>query len=112
MWEEDPSYQNSNFRLLVGSVLCALLVGPMLALWTGDWGYYQGFLVALAVVLGALCVYAAFVWTVAHLIRRIATYLRRVTHQKDLAEQGGPANGSQPFRSDTNPTSGAAGSRR
>jgi len=48
MWEEDPSYQNSNFRFLVGTVLCALLAGPIVALWTGDWGFYQGFLGALA----------------------------------------------------------------
>src|SRR6185503_2142201 len=33
MWEEDPSYQNSNFRFLVGTVLCALLAGPIVALW-------------------------------------------------------------------------------
>ena len=31
MWEEDPSYQNSNFRFLVGTVLCALLAGPIVA---------------------------------------------------------------------------------
>jgi len=48
MWDEDPSYQNSNFRFLVGTVLCALLAGPIVALWTGDWGFYQGFLGLLA----------------------------------------------------------------
>ena len=48
MREEDPSYQNSNTRFLVGTVLCALLAGPIVALWTGDWGFYQGFLGALA----------------------------------------------------------------
>ena len=30
----------------------------------------------------------------------------------NLGQQGGAANGSQPIRSETNPTSGAAGSRR
>ena len=48
MWKEDPSYQISKFRFLVGTVLCALFAGPIVALWTGDWGFYQGFLGALA----------------------------------------------------------------
>ena len=38
--------------------------------------------------------------------------LRQVRNLKRLAEQGGPANGSQPIRSETNRTSSAAGSRR
>ena len=37
---------------------------------------------------------------------------RIIRRMKKIAEQGGPANGSQPIRSETNRTSPAAGSRR
>ncbi len=52
-----------------------------------------------------------FLWGLFHLVSECVQFLR----PKDIApfaEPNGPANGSQPIRSETNRTSSAAGSRR
>jgi len=80
MWEEDPRVQESNYRLLLWSVAVGLVVGLLVALWTGDWSYYLMFLEMLGIILAALCIYAVLVWTIGHLVRwtwRLARRFKR-----------------------------------
>ena len=84
MWEENPKYQHGIFRLLMGAVLLGLVLGPVIAVWTGDWSYYRSFLFWVGVVVAALCIYAGSIWLVAHLIRRAFMYFKQ-TKPKDNA---------------------------
>jgi hypothetical protein len=82
MWDEDPKYQSSNLRLLVWTVLFALLVDPLIAWWTDDWSFYRNLLRILAAVIGALCIYTLSVWTVTNAIAGLARLCKRSFKEK------------------------------
>jgi len=67
MWEEDPRWQQANYRLLVGAVGFGLIGYFLLSLFSSDWHYLRIFLEVLGVIAAALCLYAIVVWTGAHL---------------------------------------------
>jgi hypothetical protein len=83
MWEEDPRWQQGNYRLLVGSAFVGLLGSFVISLFSGDWEIFQVFLEVLGVILAALCVYAAIVWTLAHLVMKIWRAFRKLGHKHD-----------------------------
>ena len=62
MWEEDPRWQQGNYRLLVGAVVIGLVGNFLISLFSGNWQLFGGFLEVIGVILAALCIYAAFVW--------------------------------------------------
>ena len=76
MWEEDPRWQQANYRLLVSAVAIGVVGGFVVALWSGDWQPYQVILEVLGVIVAALCVYAAFVWTVGHLALKLGNVVK------------------------------------
>ena len=85
MWEEDPRWQQANYRLLVGAVVVGLVGSFLISLFLGDWQLFGGFLEVLGGILAGLCVYAAFVWTVAHLGVKLWKAFRRLGHKNDDA---------------------------
>ena len=80
MWDEDPRYQQAHYRLLVWTVVVGTFGGLCVSLWTGDWGPYQTFLEVLGVILAALCIYAALVWTVGHGVAKLVTIAKNWWH--------------------------------
>ena len=85
MWEEDPRWQQGNYLLLVGAVIIGLVGSFLISLFSGDWQLFGAYLEALGVVLAALCIYAAFVWTVAHLGVKLWKVFRRLGRKNDDA---------------------------
>ena len=85
MWEEDPRWQQANYRFLVGAVVVGLVGSFLVSLLLGDWEVFRVFLVGLGVILAALCIYAAIVWTVAYLGVKLWRAFRRWGHKNDDA---------------------------
>ena len=85
MWEEDPRWQQGNYRLLVSAVAIGVVGGFVVALWSGAWQPYQAFLEVLGVIVAALCVYAALVWAVGHLALNLWNVVKKPRHKQDVA---------------------------
>jgi hypothetical protein len=83
MWEEDPRWQQANFRLLVWSVVIGVVGGFTYSLWSGDWQPYRGFLEILGIILAALCIYAAVVGSVGHLAPKFWGVLKKLRRKND-----------------------------
>jgi hypothetical protein len=86
MWEENPKYQEANYRLLVWTVAIVTIGGLVISYLSDDWGPYQLFLKFLGIILGALCIYATVVWTGGHLTRILCNAFKK------LRTEGTPAN--------------------
>ena len=85
MWEEDPRWQQGNYRLLVGAIVIGLIGSFLISLFSSDWQLFRVFLEVLGVILAALCIYAAIVWIVAHLGVKLWRAFRRWGHKPDDA---------------------------
>ncbi len=85
MWEEDPRWQQANYRFLVGAVVVGLAGSFLISLFSGDWELFRVFLEVLGVIVAALCIYAAVVWTAAHLVAKIWRAFRKLRHKHDDA---------------------------
>jgi hypothetical protein len=83
MWEEDPRWQQGNYRFLVGAVVVGLAGSFLISLFSGDWELFRAFLEMLGVISAVLCIYAAIVWTVAHSVASIWRVFRRLRHKND-----------------------------
>jgi hypothetical protein len=83
MWEEDPRWQEANYRFLVCSVVIGLVGGFIFSLWTDDWQPYRIFLEALGIILGGLCIYAACVWTIGHMVVKCWSALKKLKRKHD-----------------------------
>jgi hypothetical protein len=83
MWEEDPRWQQANYRLLVWTVVIGTVGFFIISLWSGDWQPFRVLLELLGGILGALCIYAAGVWTVGHLVLRFWNALKKLRHKND-----------------------------
>jgi hypothetical protein len=83
MWEEDPRWQQGNYRLLVGAVVIGLAGSFLISLYSGDWQLFLMFLEVFSIILAALCIYTAFVWTVAHLGVKLCRVFRKLGHKHD-----------------------------
>ena len=82
MWEEDPKWQESNYRLLVFLVV-ALTVGVAVwSAWAGEWKMLGCWLLGLAVVFLAFCLYAVAVKGFAHSVIWIIRVYKRVIQRK------------------------------
>jgi hypothetical protein len=77
MWEEDPRWQEANYRLLLWSVVVLGGVAVLASIFTGDWTFARGCFIGAAIILAALVIYAAVVWTVGHLIVLVVRFFRR-----------------------------------
>ena len=81
LWEEDPRWQKSYYRLCVWGVIIVVVGGLLVALWSGEWDGYLMVLGGLGVVLGAVCIYSGLVWTVGRVVLRLWRGVRRLTHR-------------------------------
>jgi hypothetical protein len=82
MWEEDPRYQNAVYRFLIGSVVALTLIATAASILERDWKFLSNWFLGLGVVFAALCLYAAVVWLVVHIVR-LAAWLMRKVFQRD-----------------------------
>lgn len=81
MWDEDPGYQEANYRLLL-FLVAALTVG--VAIWSaleGEWMIFGYWMLGLVVVFLALCLYAGAVWVIGHTVVWVVRLLKRVFHR-------------------------------
>jgi len=80
MWEEDPRWQEANYRFHV--FLVAALTGGVViwSAWMHEWTMIGYWVLGLGVLFFALCIYAAIVWTVGHLIMWLGRLFRRMVH--------------------------------
>ena len=83
MWEEDPNWQQANYRLLVWTVVIGVIGGLGVSFWSGNWQPYLSFLEALGVFFAALCIYAGLIWTVGHLGVRLYRVVKKLRHKPD-----------------------------
>jgi len=85
MWEEDPRWQQGNYRFLVGAVVIGLIGSFFISLFSSDWQLFRVFLEVLGFILAALCIYAAIVWLVAHLGVKLWRVFKGWGHKHDDA---------------------------
>ena len=69
MWEEDPRWQQANYRFIVGCVVSVTVLATFSSLYTRDWNYLLWWLYALGTIFAALCLYASVVWSVCQIVR-------------------------------------------
>jgi energy-converting hydrogenase Eha subunit H len=82
MWEEDPRYQEANYRFLL-FLIAALTVGVAVwSAWEREWTMLGYWVLGLLAVLLALALYAAAVWVVGHSIVWIVRVFKSVFHKK------------------------------
>jgi hypothetical protein len=81
MWEEDPQYQQAHYRLLIGTLMVAVVAGLPLSWWTEDWTLYTGFLRVLGAILVALTIYAAMVWLIGQSVKQVYRRWRKTGRQ-------------------------------
>ena len=78
MWEEDPRYQDANYRLLL-FLIAVLTVGVAIwSAWEREWMMLGYWMLGLLVVFLALALYAAAVWMVGQSIVCICAVCKRV----------------------------------
>ncbi len=82
MWEENPKWQQANYRLLVWSIAVGVIFGFFISLWSGDWQPYETFLEALGVILAALCIYAAVIWVIGKLALKFFNRLKKIKNDE------------------------------
>ena len=78
MWDEDPRYQQCVYRFLVGVVAFGVVGGFLESFLLIDWDWYLAFLKALALILAALCIYAAVIWLAWHSGIKIWAFLKNL----------------------------------
>lgn len=81
MWDEDPKWQAAAYRALVWTVAFAVVFGLGISLWTGDWDAYRTVLMWIGIFAAAICLYAALVWTVAHLVAALWKIFEKFGHK-------------------------------
>ncbi len=72
-WEESQFHQEANYRVIRFCLVCATIIGVMLGLLSGVWSV----LIGLAVFFVALAIYAAIIWTGAHIVLVLIRFFRR-----------------------------------
>jgi hypothetical protein len=80
MWEEDPRWQQANYRFLLWSVGIVGVAAVLFSVFDGDWTFARYYFLGLGVVLAALCIYAAIVWTVAQVAFLLIRLCRKLFH--------------------------------
>jgi hypothetical protein len=78
MWEEDPRYQNAVCRFLIGSVFALTLIATAASILERDWEFLSYWFLGLGIVFAALCLYAAIVWLIVHIVRLVAWLMHKV----------------------------------
>ena len=81
MWEEDPRYQEANYRFLL-FFLAALTIGVAIwSAWEREWMMLGYWTLGLFAVFLALLIYAAVIWLVGHAVARLSRIIKRLFHK-------------------------------
>ena len=86
MWEEDPRWQRMNFRVTICLGFFIVTVALFLALWFNDWSPFWAILGALAIIFGALCIYAGTIWTIGNSIKLLGRLAGRFSRGRDAGK--------------------------
>lgn len=93
MWEEDPRYQESNYRFLKLVVVVGSLLMALYGALTGEWDVPGWWFFSVVGVLIALGLYAAAVWGIGHGIAWIFRFVRSTFRKgRHHAQQDSPPN--------------------
>ncbi len=85
MWDEDPRWQEANYRWLVGSLKVAIALCAILSLLFQSWEPLLGLLGILAFGVGVLfLVWVAPMWLLGYSIELLAKGWARFRARKDL----------------------------
>jgi hypothetical protein len=71
MWEEDPKWQQAKYRAVVYLGLLTVPVLIFISLWLNDRSPALAVLETSGILLAALCIYAALVWTIGNSIKAL-----------------------------------------
>lgn len=83
MWEEDPKYQENNFRLLVGIAVISTAAVTVYGFALQDWAFLGYWYSMLGVLAGGILLYGAVVCSVAYLVRVVLRLFRRAPRNND-----------------------------
>jgi hypothetical protein len=78
MWEEDPRFQNAQFRFVIGSVVTITVLAASLSVVFWDWEFIKYWFGTLGVAVIVVGLYGVAVWLVGHGLRSVARILRRL----------------------------------
>ena len=82
LWEEDPRWQEANYRFLV-FLVAVLTVGVVIwSAWMQESTIIGYWFLGLGVLFFALCIYAAIVWTVGHMSLWLGRLFKRMVHRR------------------------------
>ena len=76
MWEESPKYQESNYRFLIRSVAFLIVVGTIWCIASRSWEMLGHLFGTLAILVGAVCIWAGTIWLVAQCVRGVFRLIR------------------------------------
>jgi peptidoglycan biosynthesis protein MviN/MurJ (putative lipid II flippase) len=83
MWEEDPRYQEGNFRLLVAVAVISTALATVYGLALQEWSFLAYWYSILGALLGGILIYGVVVCSVAYTARFIARLFRRSSRKHD-----------------------------
>jgi hypothetical protein len=78
MWEEDPRWQEANYRFLLFLVAVLTVGVAVWSAWERKWAVLGYWMLGLTAVFFALCLHAAVVWMIGHLIVWLGRLLKRL----------------------------------
>ena len=78
MWEEDPRWQEANYRFSIAIVAVGTVCVALWSAWEREWSLLGYWALIWGVILGALLLYGASVWFACHSVAFICRQLRKV----------------------------------
>jgi cytochrome c biogenesis protein CcdA len=81
MWEEEPKWQKATGRALVFVVAFAFVFSLGVSLRTGHWDAFRTVVMWIGIFAAAICLYAALVWTLAHLVAMLWKIFEKFGHK-------------------------------
>jgi len=81
-WEEDPRFQEANYRLLAHLVVISTALATIYGVAFREWSFLGVWFSALDVVLAGLFIYGAIVYSAGHTIRFLARLVLRAFRRR------------------------------
>ena len=81
MWEEDPRWQEANYRFSIVIVIVATVSVAIWSVWESDWAFLGYWMLICSVILCALLCYGGAVWLVCHSVAFVVRFIRRKLHR-------------------------------
>jgi hypothetical protein len=82
MWEEDPRWQEANYRFSIVIVIVGTIGVAIWSAWEQDWSLLGYWAMILGIILCALLFYGSVVWLVYLAISCIRVFIRKALRRK------------------------------